>query len=199
MVGKLKYKKYVEKLQYETIMLIGDNSSMGKQTRPPLVMDERFMPACTMHMEVFVFTSATKRLRFWFDGSLAKDCKSVFAEDDDTSMLDHSPMYHNYREIYLYNGTNPDDPKDLGGEVELWLGCGDQAEKYMINEPTCVYIPPGLMHTASIVRRIDRPDRPIIHTIFFDAPRLSNQHVRLLPPELEREAMGKEEGGYVNV
>src|SRR4030042_3990446 len=35
---------------------------------------------------------------------------------------DVRPHKHNYDEVLAIFGTNPEDPHDLGGELELWLG-----------------------------------------------------------------------------
>ena len=60
---------------------------------------------------------------------------------------------HDFDEYLGFVGTNPDDPFDLGGEVELWLG----GEKHMLTESCVVFIPAGLEHTPVYFRRIDRP------------------------------------------
>lgn len=46
-----------------------------------------------------------------------------------------------------------DKPRELGGEIELWL----EDEKYIITKSTMVYIPKGIMHCPVIVRKIDSP------------------------------------------
>ncbi len=68
-----------------------------------------------------------------------------------------SPMYHTYDKWFFFVGTNPDDPNDLGGELEFWLGAGEHAEMQIINKPTCIFVPAGMMHTPIDVTRLDRP------------------------------------------
>lgn len=46
--------------------------------------------------------------------------------------------------IFCFLGTNPEDPGDLGAEVEFWLGEGEKTEKMVINTPSAVYVPPGV-------------------------------------------------------
>jgi hypothetical protein len=36
---------------------------------------------------------------------------------------------HDYAEIFMFLGTDPKDPRDLGAEVEFWIGEGKDMEK----------------------------------------------------------------------
>jgi hypothetical protein len=60
---------------------------------------------------------------------------------------------HDYDEVIAFFGTNPDDPHDLGAEVELWLG----DEKHIITKSSLVFIPAGLKHCPLTFLRVDRP------------------------------------------
>jgi hypothetical protein len=60
---------------------------------------------------------------------------------------------HKWDEILGFFGTNPEDPYDLGGEVELWLG----DEKHVMTKSFLVFIPGGLKHRAVYIARVDRP------------------------------------------
>jgi len=60
---------------------------------------------------------------------------------------------HDYDEVIAFIGTNPDDPYDLGAEVELWLG----DEKHIITRTSLVFIPAGLKHSPLIFLKVDRP------------------------------------------
>jgi hypothetical protein len=68
---------------------------------------------------------------------------------------------HTADEVFFLFGTDPDKLGQLGGEYEFWLGAGDQAEKYMFTENTCVYVPAGLVHNPNGATRIDDPSHPI--------------------------------------
>jgi oxalate decarboxylase/phosphoglucose isomerase-like protein (cupin superfamily) len=52
-------------------------------------------------------------------------------------------------------GTNPDDPTDLGAEVELQMGA--DRERHTMTKSTVVFIPPNLIHCPYIIKRTDRP------------------------------------------
>lgn len=60
---------------------------------------------------------------------------------------------HDFDEVITFFGTNPEDPHDLCGEVELWLG----DEKHILTKSCLVFVPKGLKHCPLIIRRVDRP------------------------------------------
>lgn len=60
---------------------------------------------------------------------------------------------HEYDEIAAYIGSNPEDPRDLGGEIEFWL----EDEKHMLTKSCLIYIPRGMVHSPTFIRRVDRP------------------------------------------
>lgn len=56
----------------------------------------------------------------------------------------HPPHIHSEAELLIHIGTNPDDPDDLGAEVELYMG--PEMERHVITETTVVFIPPNFIH-----------------------------------------------------
>ena len=70
--------------------------------------------------------------------------------DEEISVYPHK---HDFDELLTFFGTDPDNPEDLCGEVELWL----DDEKHIITKSTAVFIPKGLKHCPLIIRRVDRP------------------------------------------
>jgi hypothetical protein len=60
---------------------------------------------------------------------------------------------HPFDEVITFFGTNPDDPEDLCGEVELWL----EDEKHILTKSSLIYVPKGMKHCPLIIRRADRP------------------------------------------
>jgi mannose-6-phosphate isomerase-like protein (cupin superfamily) len=60
---------------------------------------------------------------------------------------------HDVNEIIGFFGSDPNDPHNLHGEVELWLG--DQ--KQTITKTAMVFIPAGLKHCPLLIKRIDKP------------------------------------------
>ena len=61
-----------------------------------------------------------------------------------TMSVGHPPHIHKDAELLFHLGTNADDPSDLGGEVEFFMG--PEMERYVITQSCCVYIPPGFIH-----------------------------------------------------
>lgn len=60
---------------------------------------------------------------------------------------------HNFDEVVAFFGTNPEDPHDLCGEVEFWLG----DEKHILTKTCLIFVPKGLKHCPLIINRADRP------------------------------------------
>jgi len=60
---------------------------------------------------------------------------------------------HDYDEAIAYIGTNPDDPYDLAGEVELWI----DGKQNILDRSFIAFVPAGIRHCPLIIRRVDRP------------------------------------------
>jgi hypothetical protein len=65
------------------------------------------------------------------------------------------PHTHEVAELLIHIGTNPDDPSDLGAEVDICFG--EELEKHTFNKSTIVYIPAGVVHCPWSIKRVDRP------------------------------------------
>ncbi len=86
------------------------------------------------------------------EGAFQMNC-SWYMKPSDQSMLQGSGHTHACDEILGFFGSNPDDPHDLGGEIEFWL----EDEKHIITKSSLVFIPKGMKHCPLIIRRVDRP------------------------------------------
>ena len=68
-----------------------------------------------------------------------------------------TPMSHAHKhaedEIIGFFGSNPQEPYDLGGEIEFWL----EDEQHIITRSSLIFVPGGLTHCPLILRRVDRP------------------------------------------
>jgi quercetin dioxygenase-like cupin family protein len=60
---------------------------------------------------------------------------------------------HDSDEIIGFFGNNPEDPYDLGGEVEIWL----EDEKHIITRSCLIFVPAGMKHCPLALRKVDRP------------------------------------------
>ena len=70
---------------------------------------------------------------------------------------DFVPHKHDYEEIFLFLGTDPEDTAKLGAEVEFWLGEGDNMEKTVFKTSSAVYVAPGVAHFPQIWKNVRRP------------------------------------------
>ena len=57
--------------------------------------------------------------------------------------------------LFFLGGQVPDSFDTFDAEIDLCIG--DEQEKYVITEPTLVYIPKGLPHTPLEFRKINKP------------------------------------------
>ena len=73
-------------------------------------------------------------------------------------------------ETFLFLGTNPNDPTDLGAEAEFCLGEGEEMEKVAINTSASVYVPPGVAHFPLTWKNVKRP------CIFVVIPSIGGKH-----------------------
>jgi hypothetical protein len=63
------------------------------------------------------------------------------------------PHTHDFDEVLAFFGTDPEKPRDLCGEVELWL----DDERHILTKSCMVFIPKGLQHCPMNIVRVDRP------------------------------------------
>ena len=71
---------------------------------------------------------------------------------DETSELG-KPHSHEGNEILGFLGSNPDDPSDLCGEVEIFI----EGEQHILTKSTYIYLPAGVKHVPLYINRVDRP------------------------------------------
>ncbi len=67
--------------------------------------------------------------------------------------LENAPHVHDSDEIIGFFGNDPEDPWDLGGEVEIYL----DGEKHTITKSAMIFVPAGMPHCPLILKRVDRP------------------------------------------
>ena len=71
----------------------------------------------------------------------------------ESAALESVSHTHDSDEIIGFFGNNPEDPYDLGGEIEIWL----EDEKHILTRTSLVFVPAGMKHCPLILRRVDRP------------------------------------------
>ena len=60
---------------------------------------------------------------------------------------------HDNAEIIGFFSCDPDNPHDLGAEVEFWI----DGEKHLITKSAMIFMPPHVKHCPMILNRVDRP------------------------------------------
>ncbi len=65
------------------------------------------------------------------------------------------PHKHDCDELLFFISADPDNPHDLGGEMEVALG--DEWEKHVVTTSAVICIPAGVNHCPIYVRKVDRP------------------------------------------
>ena len=79
----------------------------------------------------------------------------VLPHSEPRMKIGHPPHIHREAELLIHIGTNPDDPMDLGAEVELHMG--PELERHIITKSTVVFIPPNFIHAPWNPLRTERP------------------------------------------
>jgi hypothetical protein len=90
----------------------------------------------------------------WLDeqvlpGSFQMNC-SWYLHASDTGPAAHN---HDVPEIIGFFSSDPDNPYDLGAEIEFWL----EDEKFMLTRTCMIFVPPNMKHCPLILRRVDKP------------------------------------------
>jgi NAD-dependent dihydropyrimidine dehydrogenase PreA subunit len=67
----------------------------------------------------------------------------------------HPPHIHKDPELLFHIGSDPNNPQDLGSEIEVYLGA--ELEKHVITKSCVIYIPPNFIHAPWKPLRTWRP------------------------------------------
>jgi hypothetical protein len=70
-----------------------------------------------------------------------------------TMPFDAEPHTHEFDEVIGFIGSDWQNPRDLGGEIEFWM----EDEKYILNHSCVIFIPKGIKHCPLKDLRVDRP------------------------------------------
>jgi hypothetical protein len=91
----------------------------------------------------------------WLEDEIIKGASSVIISWYwKATEKEGSPSHiHDFDEIIGFIGSDPDNPTDLGGEVEFWL----EDEQYFLTKSCLIYAPAGMRHCPLRVTRVERP------------------------------------------
>jgi hypothetical protein len=84
------------------------------------------------------------------EGASQMNCSWYFKPSGETYNEGH---IHDTDEIIGFFGCDPQDPHDLGGEIEFWI----EDEKHLLTKSCLIFMPRGLKHCPLIMKRVDRP------------------------------------------
>jgi hypothetical protein len=148
--------------KYRLFLNSGEDKSVAELKHSHLIVtDTKELPPETrerlarMRKEGNSTIEATRLL--WLDdevvpgSSLYMECLWLWGGSSEGTM--EEPHVHDFDEIIGFAGSNRDNPKDLGGEIEIWL----DDEKHTLTQSCLVYLPAGFKHCPLILKRIDSP------------------------------------------
>ncbi len=86
-------------------------------------------------------------------GSFFVGCEWLWGLTGNGPVTIETSHSHDFDEIIGFAGSNHDSPRELGGEIEFWLG----DEKHILTKTCLIFIPRGLKHCPLILQKIDTP------------------------------------------
>ena len=95
-------------------------------------------------MDTNVVPGAFQMNTTWYHS--APDMRPLYMHDE------HS---HDYDEMIGFIGSNPDDPYDLGGEIEF----GINGELHRLTKTSIIFMPAGVKHLPLSIISLERPIR----------------------------------------
>ncbi|MCC8059404.1 MAG: hypothetical protein LIO81_00950 [Clostridiales bacterium] len=95
----------------------------------------------------------------------------------------HPPHMHKEHELLFCIGTDPDNPYDLGGELEISIG--EELEHHVINRTCCICLPGGVPHGFYRVLKTTRP------WIFLRVHQAAQRTEKALPELMKPEQIAK--------
>jgi hypothetical protein len=92
------------------------------------------------------------------DNDIIEGCQyfsAMYMGESATKTLGHGPHKHNVPEVLVALGSDPNNPRDLGGKFDLYMG--EEMEKHVIDQPTLIYIPANTVHCPFTITEVRRP------------------------------------------
>jgi hypothetical protein len=60
---------------------------------------------------------------------------------------------HGFDEVFGFYGSDPSNPKDLGGEIEIYI----DGEKHTLTTSCLIFVPKNTKHCPLTIKRVDKP------------------------------------------
>jgi hypothetical protein len=148
-----KYAKYVNELRLYTELI--RPSYRGKIADFSLIFDQKVFPEAKIWVETFHIYAPGS-------GVMVPGELSMLIEGREVPGNGGQHAHSDFDELFLFFGSNPHDVLSLGGEVEFWLGEGEDAQKFFANTPTTEWVPRNVAHNPHYFTKVASRDRPII-------------------------------------
>ena len=193
-----KYSRYVNDLRLWTELI--RPSYRGKIADFSLIFDQKVFPEAKIWVENFHIYAPGS-------GVMIPGELPMLVNGREVPVDGGQHKHPDFDELFLFFGSNPHDVLSLGGEVEFWLGEGDDAQKFIANTPTAEWVPRGVAHNPHHFTRVDNPAQPIIEMAIAMNPGYdldAAMDIGPLPPAFSMEKTGQEQPGkglyteYVN-
>ena len=137
-MAESKYEKYVVRKSFPIPMRPDDNLLSAFTTNHPIL---RYLTA----------DEPVKGANQWIEYSLTWKPHTVSESHK-----------HDFDEIFFWVGHNQEDLNDLGGEVEFWMGEGDEREKIVLTTSSTIYVPPDMEHYPITFKNVKKPVEMIV-------------------------------------
>ena len=126
---------------------------MAERKYEKYILTDLKLPANVEMREREYNTRATRIL--WLEDEIMAGASSVILSWYwKATEKEGSPSHvHDFDEVIGLIGSDPQNPRDLGGEVEFWL----EDEKYLLTKSCLIFAPKGLRHCPLRVTRVERP------------------------------------------
>lgn len=76
-----------------------------------------------------------------------------WAREEGESGTIGKPHTHDVDELLCFYGSDPHNPYDLNGEVEIWI----EGERHLLTKSSLIFLPAGVSHLPLYVNRVERP------------------------------------------
>jgi hypothetical protein len=140
---------------------------MPEKKHQKYILTELRLPEDVQYRHAEYSKRATRIL--WLEDFVIKEAPSIICSWywKGTEKEGTPSHVHDFDEVIGFFGSDPQNPHDLGGEVEFWM----EDEKYMLTKSCLIFIPKGMRHCPLRVTRVDRP-------IFFLAVSTTGKYVK---------------------
>ncbi len=120
------------------------------------IVQELRAPAFSQEFSEFYKTYAKRLL--WMDknvvpGAFQMNISWYMSASEMRPLLKHEEHYHDNDELIGFLGSDPNDPYDLGGEIEVGVG----GELHRLTKSSIIFFPAGLKHLPLSIIELHRP------------------------------------------